>query len=106
MLLLGALVTFAVSIANLRSDVDNGRIRIADLEQRLLATNNRYSDLTNQVTAIQRDLKEIETQFCAADDVRNLSHATDLRIFAMLWEKVYMSHFPTDNAFYPKIGRC
>jgi hypothetical protein len=49
-------------------------------------------------------LVEIETQFCASDSVRNLMHATDLRITSMLWGKVNPGQvLPTDNAFYPVI---
>ena len=48
-------------------------------------------------------LKEIETQFCASDDVRNLMHANDLRLTAVLWHEVFHSDFPIGDAYYPKI---
>ena len=41
---------------------------------------------------------------CGSDVVRNLMHANDLRLFAMLWHKVFAgSDIPTDNAFYPQV---
>lgn len=55
---------------------------------------------------LDASLVEIETQFCASDVIRNLMHATDLRLFAMLWHKAFPEvTLPTDNAFYPKICR-
>ena len=51
-------------------------------------------------------LVEVETQFCGSDVVRNLMHATDLRLFSLLWHKVFPdSTLPTDNAYYPRICR-
>jgi hypothetical protein len=51
-------------------------------------------------------LTEVETQFCGSDVVRNLMHANDLRLFSILWHKVFPdSTLPTDNAFYPRICR-
>lgn len=51
-------------------------------------------------------LVEIETQFCAADIMRNLTHATDIRLISLLWQKSFMLDqlkLPTDNAYYPMI---
>lgn len=51
-------------------------------------------------------LVEIETQFCAADIMRNLTHATDTRLISLLWQKSFMLDqlkLPTDNAYYPMI---
>lgn len=50
---------------------------------------------------------EIETQFCGNDVVRNLMHASDLRIQALLWNKSFPgSQLPISNAYYPAIGKC
>lgn len=57
-----------------------------------------------QYAVLSAKLVEIETQFCASDIVRNLIHAHDMRIQALLWTKAYSGeHMPTDNAFYPHI---
>jgi hypothetical protein len=51
-------------------------------------------------------LVEVETQFCSSDVVRNLMHANDLRLFAIMWHKIFPdSTLPTDNAYYPQICR-
>lgn len=56
-----------------------------------------------RITRLEVSMNEIETQFCAMDIVRNLMHANDMRNASMLWEKVYGSKIPTDNAYYPVI---
>lgn len=48
-------------------------------------------------------LIEIETQFCASDTARNLMHANDLRLYAIIYEKVFSVPYPIGNAFYPQI---
>ena len=59
-----------------------------------------------QFGVIQARLVEVETQFCGNDVVRNLMHANDLRVLAILWHKAFPdSTLPTDNAFYPKVCR-
>lgn len=52
---------------------------------------------------MQRDINEIETQFCAADDLRNITHAADLRNFAMLYEKIYGVPYQIGNTYFPKV---
>lgn len=71
------------------------------------------SNLTDKLSTIQTEqahlrsaLTEIETQFCAEDNARNLTHAYDLRMVAMLWKKSFGDELPTDNMFYARIGRC
>jgi hypothetical protein len=56
-----------------------------------------------QEARVERDARETETQFCAADIVRNLMHANDMRTISLLWLKQYGTPFPTDNAYYPTI---
>lgn len=48
-------------------------------------------------------LIEIETQFCASDTARNLMHANDLRLYAVIYEKVFSAQYPIGNAYYPQI---
>lgn len=45
-------------------------------------------------------LIEIETQFCAGDAARNLTHASDLRLIAAIYEKVFGSSLPVGNSYY------
>lgn len=80
---------------------------ISNLKQQYLMMTDRLQDLRARETAQNAALIEIETQFCNGDYMRNLMHAFDLRVISMLWAKSFPdSHFPTDNAYYPKIGKC
>jgi hypothetical protein len=56
-----------------------------------------------ETSAQKAALLEIETQFCEADHLRNLTHANDLRMFSMLWNKAFGQNLPTDNAYYPTV---
>lgn len=57
-----------------------------------------------QIQTINAKLVEIETQFCASDIVRNLTHAMDMRVTAILWHRAFPDTvMPTDNALYPQI---
>ncbi len=54
------------------------------------------------------DLKfvEIETQFRAADQARNVQFATQQRTDAVLWEKTFPgSRYPSDALYYPNISK-
>lgn len=63
--------------------------------------------LDSRLTKLETSMIEIETQFCGNDVVRNLMHANDLRIQAMLWNKTFPgSQLPISNAYYPTIGKC
>lgn len=90
-------------VSGIANEVNQNKESLDSQERRLndIATDLRQSDL--QTNGMTRDLKEVETQFCAADIIRNLTHASDLRNTAMLWYKVYGITYPTDNAYYPTI---
>jgi hypothetical protein len=80
----------------------------ADKIDRLFTVAGKSQDdikkLELRLAEMERDLNEIETQFCAADQIRNLMHANSMRIEALLYEKTFPgSHLPTDNAYYPTI---
>lgn len=85
------------------SEVDRQQLntRLAALDDRVTqgSAERRSSD-----ARFQSALTEIETQFCAADMVRNLIHANDLRMLSMLWKSVHAGEtYPTDNAYYPMV---
>lgn len=89
--------------------VSNGYAKAAaDVE----ALKREAGENTDRIGALRADstrqsaaLIEVETQFCAADIMRNLMHAQDMRIQSMLWAKSYDNGitYPTDNAYYPVI---
>lgn len=69
--------------------------------------NDRLIVLRNETVQQKAALVEIETQFCNGDYVRNLMHANELRVISLLWSKSFPdTHYPTDNAYYPRIGKC
>ena len=71
-------------------------------EQR--ARTDRLAKIDTELSKLYSSLIEVETQFCAADIVRNLMHADDMRLRAVMWGKIYPgTKMPTDNAYYPTI---
>lgn len=82
------------------ADVSNLKTMTAQLTDRLQEIRGRQLGMTAALT-------EVETQFCNGDYVRNLMHANELRIISLLWSKAYPGErYPTDNSYYPKIGKC
>jgi len=104
--LLVALIAFFVKIANLETAVGSLQARADRIEAAMDAGTQRNSKTREDVVALQRDIIETESQLCAQDTVRNLTHAADLRVMAMLWRKAFAEEFPVSNTFYPQIGRC
>jgi hypothetical protein len=93
------------------TQIDSGlTARVAALEGKMNNSESRSTINTERIAALRTDvvrlmadLREVETQFCASDTVRNLMHANDLRQVSLLWQKVYGFPFPTANAYYPMI---
>lgn len=72
-------------VLRLRQDLSNGTAARRAADERFTAA-----------------LVEIETQFCESDALRNIMHANDLRMFAVLWSKVIPdAQLSTGNAYYP-----
>lgn len=89
----------APSGPQLHADVQNLKLAESQLREQLQQQRNLQA---TQAAA----LIEIETQFCGQDNLRSQIHATDLRIEAMLWSKVFGTEMPISNAFYARVGRC
>lgn len=63
--------------------------------------------LYSRVVLVEQKGIDIQNQLCAQDIVRNVMHATDLRLFSMLMEKSFPgAHYDIGNAFYPIVGQC
>lgn len=58
-----------------------------------------------ELAQMRSSLVEIETQFRATDQVRNVIHANDLRVQSMLWRKSFGQDYPIGNAYYPSIAQ-
>ena len=117
----GALQQMGEQVASNRQRLDKLDLQAATLEQNFSATNtnarerlaavepilqnntDRVARLRADMTGFTADLREIETQFCASDIVRNLMHVDDLRRFSLLWGKVFGQELPISNAYYPTI---
>ena len=73
----------------------------------------RLNELGHQIDVLQladtelsTKLVEVETQFRASDQLRNLMHANEMRIESVLWRKAFPeAPLPTDNAYYPTIAK-
>jgi cell division protein FtsX len=102
----GSILTLLVNINTLGNTVVNLSARVVVLETGAITSQERIATINAHIAAIQRDLVEIETQFCAEDAMRNLTHASDLRLLAMVWTKAMGVEMQTSNAYYPRIGRC
>jgi hypothetical protein len=102
----GGFLTLMMNVNTLNNNVSALSARLASVET--AANEERANEVTTRtsIAAIQRDLVEIETQFCAEDSMRNLMHANDLRFMGILWSKEFGIELPTANAYYPQVGRC
>lgn len=113
MSMVATLVTGIWLIVGLKIDTS-----VAPIDNRLISLETRNTTLTTnmstayeRIASIRTDVAkvtaaeaEIETQFCASDIVRNLMHATDMRVLSMLWSKALKDeHYPIENAYYPQI---
>lgn len=79
------------------SDISSLYLRVSTLET--LASQNNL-----KITEQALSLNEIETQFAAQDIIHNLTRANNMRVESLLWQKVYGTMLPTDNAYYPAIS--
>lgn len=71
------------------------------LEVRDLA--GKIGVMGSDIVSARMALKEVETQLCSIEQVRNLMHKTDYTNTAILWEKIMGGRFPTDNMSLPMI---
>ena len=57
----------------------------------------------SKLNTLEVKLSEIETQFKAADDYRNMNLASNQRYISLLWQKTYGESFPTE-IYFPEIS--
>ena len=98
-----AIVSYIVQLNTIGSTGTSNTDRIKALEDRAYNADLAVQQLQKDMAVQQASLKEIETQFCASDIVRNLMHGDELREMASLHEKVFGQSYHTDNAYYPSI---
>lgn len=68
-------------------------------------TSENEATRREQNATIREKLTEVETQFRAGDEMRNLQWAEMRRTLALLWQKSYGEPYPSDVAYYPRIGQ-
>lgn len=104
-----SLATVAVlvtgSLVSLYVQVSSAYTTANDTKERLDRLSSMVELQRTQITQLCSALVETETQFKSADQTRNVMHANELRIDAMLWQKTFRATFPTDNAYYPTIAQ-
>lgn len=83
--------------------VTSNAVETKALREQYALVIDRIQSIRTEQTKLSAALTEIETQFCASDHVRNLMHANNMRMEAMLWHKAFGESMPTDNAYYPMI---
>jgi hypothetical protein len=98
-----AIVSYVVQITSIGSIGTQNTDSIKALQDSNYNLRIEQDKMQARLIVQEAALKEIETQFCASDIVRNLMHANELRDVAMLHEKVFGARMPTDNAYYPTV---
>lgn len=63
-----------------------------------------YSKLNALEVTMNERLSEIETQFRAADEYRNINLANQMRWVALLWQKTYGEPLPGE-VYFPAISK-
>jgi len=102
----GALLTLLLNINSISNSVTSLQGDRDRLYSRVSVLETQNATLGATVAGMARDFVELESQFCAEDAVRNLTHAHDLRDMGVLWKRVLGDELPLSNAYYPAIGRC
>ena len=98
--LVGGIVYWIGTIAA-QININTEHLRAIDARLNALEVSERSDQL--DLTKLVRDQNQIATQFCGDDTIRNLMHSNELRVEAMLWQKVFSTNYPTDNAYYPTL---
>lgn len=90
-------------IGNIASQitVNTEHLKTVDARLNLTETEQRHQDI--DIAKLIRDQDKISSEFCGDDQIRNLMHANELRIEAILWSKVFTTTYPTDNTYYPTL---
>lgn len=80
--------------------------RLGEMDRRFDANDVKMNEAIVATATIKRDLIEVEGQFCASDNMRNLTQSSNIRLLAAIWEKTFGQQLQTAGAFYPDVGRC
>lgn len=101
-----AILNFFIQIHTNSADIDELKAEIARLHTDIGQARADSTRDHDQITTLELSLREIETQFCAADAKVALFHSYDLRFEAVFYEKLFGIPLPIANAVYPQVGHC
>jgi len=76
-----------------------------ELHQSTSVNSEKIAESNFKIERLQAALAEVETQFRASDQVRNIQFANQLRLDALMWEKIFGDRFPSDIQYYPQISQ-
>lgn len=76
----------------------------ADLHIDISKLKEITSTNASAISVFSRDLVEVETQFKASDEFRNVNLAEQMRINSMLWQHTFGTPFPAET-YYPSIAK-
>lgn len=65
----------------------------------------KEGESATKLAAVCSALTEVETQFKAADQIRNLMHKNDVNLIAVLWKKEMGDDYPTADTYLPTIAQ-
>lgn len=99
------ILVFAAWVGVIQNTAQANNDRIIDMTSRVDRLSTEVSDQRSQLDTICADLKEVETQFRASDQVRNLMHTNDLRIESMLWRKTFGADYAVGDPYLPTIAQ-
>ncbi len=86
-----------------RSDKD--REDLNKTTERLGTEQSRINGLlSSTISETRATITEIESQFKAADEYRNINLAGQMRTNALLWQRIYGEPYPTE-VYFPSISR-
>lgn len=98
LILLGAMMTLYV-------EVNTAYATANELKERVERMSVALSDQQSKLNTVCADLIEVETQFKASDQVRNLIHVNDLRNYSVLYKKVMKEDYPVGEPYLPTIAQ-
>jgi hypothetical protein len=78
---------------------------VSALSSRVSALETEVSVQRTEITVLKTQNVETETQFRAADQLRNLMHLSDLRVESLLWKKTFGTDYPIGEPYLPTIAR-
>lgn len=95
---LGAMMTLYVQVNTAYTTAQELQARVDRISASMAASQG-------QITQLCASMVEIETQFRASDQVRNLMHIGDLRVQSLLWQKAFGREYPVVAPYLPSIAQ-